>query len=139
MLFRNCEHYDLYDTSQKGADCLRECYICYEINDYENQFPVKLGSQPFYIKKCTCDVFIHLSCLYSWYELSKTCPICRKEMIYNPNKKCWFYFYYLASKYNSQIFKFYMFVICFYYFFKDITFLMEIADFLYLVKDGEFI
>jgi hypothetical protein len=140
MLFRNCEHYDLHDTSQGENDneCLRECCVCYELNDIENQVPVKLDGQSCYLKKCTCDVLIHLSCLHAWYESSKTCPICRKEMIYYSNKRCIFYLYYLISKHNNKILKFYICIICFYYLFKDVRFIMEVADLLYLIRETEF-
>lgn len=134
MLFRNCEHYDLQDTPQKHTE---ECYVCYELNDIENQLPVKLDSQSLYLKKCTCNVFIHLSCLHAWYKSSKTCPICRKEMIYSPNKRCMGYLYYLASKHNNTILKFYLCIICVYCLFRDITFFIEIADLVYLIKEIE--
>ena len=58
------------------------CFICYEIQIENEIKPLKLYSQPYYIKSCYCDGFIHKSCLDKWHSLSETCPICREFIIH---------------------------------------------------------
>jgi hypothetical protein len=58
------------------------CFICYEIQIENEKKPLKLYTQPYYVKSCYCDGFIHKYCLDKWYSLSESCPICREFIIY---------------------------------------------------------
>lgn len=97
MLFRVIDHYNIelnelnqniqnnsnnsnnntsnntYDNSQT-----EECFVCYEI--LNNEKPIKLNSQVYYIKKCGCDGFIHKKCIDLWFSKNNKCPICRDIM-----------------------------------------------------------
>lgn len=79
MLFRVCEHYDdnetLYDNSLTD---MKDCFICFEIipiNQIKNN---KLNNQQMFIKNCRCDGNIHEKCLKMWFDMNRSCPICRK-------------------------------------------------------------
>lgn len=49
------------------------CPICLEEYDKENP---KMTTK--------CDHHFHLACILEWMERSDTCPVCDKEMIFNP-------------------------------------------------------
>lgn len=80
MIFRTFDHYnnDLCDFIEEYDFC----FICYEIQIENEIKPLKLNNQPYYLKTCSCDGFIHKPCLDKWYSLSQTCPICREFIIY---------------------------------------------------------
>lgn len=55
-----------------------ECFICLQETYIDNKsIPIRLVHQPLYIKSCSCDGWIHYSCLESWYDANDSCPICR--------------------------------------------------------------
>lgn len=56
------------------------CFICYEINIPDERKPMKLKTQKYYIKDCSCDGLIHKYCLDIWYSKTKKCPICREHI-----------------------------------------------------------
>jgi hypothetical protein len=58
------------------------CFVCYEKAIPNEKKPLKLKTQKYYIKSCTCDGLIHKKCLDTWYNLTQKCPIC-KELIFN--------------------------------------------------------
>ncbi|KAJ1416123.1 Zinc finger, RING-type [Sesbania bispinosa] len=49
------------------------CPICLEEYDAENP---KLSTK--------CDHHFHLACILEWMERSETCPVCDKDMVFNP-------------------------------------------------------
>ena len=59
---------------------VRECFVCLyeEINEL---FIIRLKKQDLYIKKCDCDGLIHAKCLYKWFNINNSCPICRTRMV----------------------------------------------------------
>ena len=77
-----------------------ECFVCFEIQKLE-EFPICLKNQTLFLKFCSCNGWIHNSCLQEWFNANEKCPICRKIMIYNENINLElgfyiiFYFYYL--------------------------------------------
>ena len=82
MLFRVIEHYDdlpqeeiIYIESPKN-----ECLLCLEINTDDKLVPVDLKTQQVYLKMCNCGGWFHITCLQEWYDVSKSCPICRVYM-----------------------------------------------------------
>jgi hypothetical protein len=82
MLFRVIEHYDdfpseeiIYIESPKN-----ECLLCLEINTDDKLVPVDLKTQQVYLKMCNCGGWFHITCLQKWYDVSKSCPICRVYM-----------------------------------------------------------
>jgi len=91
MLFRVVEHYDF---TEKEQDIIfieppkNECLLCLEINTDDKLVPVNLKTQQVYLKVCNCGGWFHITCLHKWYDVSKSCPICRMCM-----KKCCDYDY----------------------------------------------
>lgn len=74
-----------------------DCFICLqELSTETNLLSFRLKNQNSYIKSCTCDGWIHDSCLEEWYKSKGCCPICRNAIYLNseneyagkPIKKC---------------------------------------------------
>lgn len=84
MLFRVCDHYEYeykYDGfTYKEFPIKNVCFICFEISQFDECEPVTLKTQKTYISLCHCDSYVHNGCLKIWYNKSKTCPICRKNV-----------------------------------------------------------
>jgi hypothetical protein len=60
------------------CDIKNECFICLE-NYHNNEISIKLNENPYYQKKCDCNVWVHNFCLDKWYSASSyICPICRE-------------------------------------------------------------
>jgi len=83
MLFRLCEHYDdeyqVINNNILSDD--KDCFICFEIimiNDLRNN---KLNKQTMFIKNCICDGNVHNKCLKKWFDIHRSCPICRTRVI----------------------------------------------------------
>ena len=86
MLFRVVDHYniDLNEKNEKNKNNEKiECFICFETVIENELQPIRLNLNNYYIKKCSCDGFIHKKCLDIWYSNNKKCPICRKFMCDN--------------------------------------------------------
>ena len=125
MLFRTYEVYDICDLNMNYPE-LEECFICYEILCENKSKIIKLKKQNFYIKNCTCDGFIHIFCLDKWYNLNKTCPVCRQNILKNDtfffqvvnfNQHYWIYqFVDLYFNNNILLLKKYIVSIIFLYF-----------------------
>lgn len=77
-----------------------ECFVCFEIQKLEEK-PIRLKHQTLFFKFCSCDGWIHDSCLKEWFNVNEKCPICREIMSYNENIDLEngfyiiFYFYFL--------------------------------------------
>ena len=100
MIFRVCEHYD--EKQPTDYDYLnKDCFICYEDKTPNGNNVINLINQNVYLNKCTCNGPIHKECLYIWYNINKSCPICRKKMIEKSNNVIilFSYFPYGASIY----------------------------------------
>jgi hypothetical protein len=84
MIFQTCQHYFLDDNNDliDNTTKIYECFICLENDDTSNQTILRLQTVGMvqYYKTCNCDGWIHPNCLIIWYNLQKTCPICRKLM-----------------------------------------------------------
>lgn len=61
---------------------MEDCFICYEMIN-NNKKPIRLKSECYYIKKCTCNGWIHKGCLDYWYNKKPVCPICRNNIYKN--------------------------------------------------------
>ena len=61
----------------------RDCFICYE--NINNITPIRIRNNCYYQKNCNCDVWIHKKCLDCWYNIKKSCPICRISINKNSN------------------------------------------------------
>ena len=59
-----------------------ECFICFEISNQYEKYPSRLNNQLDYIKKCSCDGWVHNICIEKWHNSHETCPICRQKMMY---------------------------------------------------------
>ena len=53
-----------------------ECFICFQIIN-NKKTPFRLKSECYYQKKCSCNGWVHKSCLDYWYNKKPVCPICR--------------------------------------------------------------
>ncbi len=94
MLFRVCEHYDdNYPIILSGEYDDNDCFICFERMSANRQRSISLISQPFYIRDCICNGAVHCECLKIWYDINKSCPICRKKMVENTQTSIVFYTY----------------------------------------------
>ena len=86
-MFRTFDPY--YDYDQKVAiepikkEEQEECFICYEFKLDNKIEPIRLKMQILYLKNCECDGSIHSKCLDIWFNLYKTCPICRNLIVKN--------------------------------------------------------
>lgn len=86
--FNTYEHYnDMNETNitikkNKKKRKMEDCFICYEMIN-NNKKPIRLKSECYYIKKCTCDGWIHKGCLDYWYSKKEVCPICRNNIYKN--------------------------------------------------------
>ena len=78
MLFRTVDHYfdndDILLLDEKEKIC--DCFICYELLN-ENEMPIKLNNNSYYLKNCNCYGFIHKKCLDKWVNSNNSCPVCR--------------------------------------------------------------
>jgi hypothetical protein len=59
-----------------------ECFICFEVSNQYEKYPLRLKYLEEYIKNCGCDGWIHNNCIQMWCNTNNTCPICRNKMIY---------------------------------------------------------
>lgn len=81
MLFRTIDHYNTYNDELKC--CIsntieeNECFICYEVALEDEKNTIELSKQPYYVKICECNGYIHKHCLNNWISLTEKCPICR--------------------------------------------------------------
>jgi hypothetical protein len=81
MLFRVVEHYDDFPQEEIiYIEHKNECLLCLEINTDDKLVPVDLKIQQVYLKMCNCGGWFHITCLHEWYDVSKSCPICRVYM-----------------------------------------------------------
>lgn len=91
MVFITSQHYDIDKTKDNSIfERIKEqhddCFICYENEDREKNKPIKFGRQRKYLKRCYCDVSVHITCLDKWYQLNPSCPICRKSIVLHRDK-----------------------------------------------------
>lgn len=70
---------DTFITEDEYQRNDNECFICFE-NKKENELPYLLKSQSVFVKSCSCDGWVHNSCLQIWCNTNEQCPICRKIM-----------------------------------------------------------
>ena len=81
MLFRVMEHYadDLFENISPNEQ-KAECFVCLSVDVDNELYPMKLGDNNLYIRKCSCIGFIHKKCLDTWFSMNSKCPICRIYM-----------------------------------------------------------
>ena len=110
MIFRTVEHYLNDENTISINEMDDECFICFEEN-IENKL-IKLKFQKFFLKSCTCDGWLHVSCLEHWYMVRKSCPICRNNMIQCTDEcrpklltrfQCIIFIYFYINKYMNQL------------------------------------
>jgi len=79
MFFCTYQHYDYEEPHDylNQIDII-ECFICFEIKIIDEDNPIRLQEQPFYLRECECDSYVHRKCLKMWIDTNKNCPICRK-------------------------------------------------------------
>lgn len=94
MIFRTYEIYNeenIFEQKEEINEEINECFICWDNKNDETL--IKLTNQNIYFNNCNCNIIIHNSCLQTWFEINKSCPICRIMMI----KKC-NYIIYIVKK-----------------------------------------
>ena len=81
-------HYDTFDSyndndndnniiiKKKKKRKYEDCFICFQIIN-NKKTPFRLKSECYYQKKCSCNGWVHKSCLDYWYNKKPVCPICR--------------------------------------------------------------
>ncbi len=62
-----------------GSPYNPECIICLDDNADTDEI-VNINLLKLFKKKCSCDCFVHSSCLQKWIESTPICPICRKPL-----------------------------------------------------------
>ena len=65
-----------------------ECIICFE-NKKNNEYALKLHNSLAIMNcftHCNCNYFIHKTCIIRWFEVSKSCIICKQTILYLNNK-----------------------------------------------------
>jgi hypothetical protein len=85
-------HYNTFDSYNDNNDNIiikkkkkhkyEDCFICFQIIN-NKKTPFRLKSECYYQKKCTCNGWVHKSCLDYWYEKKPVCPICRNRIYKN--------------------------------------------------------
>jgi hypothetical protein len=79
MLFRVCEHY--YENQEMFQNNYNECFICFEYEMGNEKKPIYLQKQQLYLNNCICDGNVHNLCLQKWFNIHKSCPICRIKVV----------------------------------------------------------
>jgi len=109
---KNVENDENVENDQDVEDALiivekPECFICFEIIKAQ-QFPQSLKNQKIFFKFCSCDGWIHDSCLKTWFNTNEVCPICRNIMVYNIccEFECGFYIIYYFYVVKTFLHKF---------------------------------
>jgi hypothetical protein len=138
MLFLTCHHYDIYTKTivsiPEEQNINKECFICYEITDITNTPSIKLGNQPKYLKKCKCDIFIHVYCLDKWYNINNSCPICRNQILLKtPKNICNYY----IKEYTFTSFKILFIIITFCYLLNNSCFIFNTLKLLKYVTNEQ--
>lgn len=82
MIYRVCEHY-YNDDLPIIQNIPEECFVCLEMDDCNGLKSINLKTQHIYIKNCTCNGWIHRSCLETWCKKNAACPICRMQISVN--------------------------------------------------------
>ena len=136
MLFTLCEHYSFYNEPKDDPLISLNnqntiiCFVCFE-EKYDNENTMKLNKQSYFIKSCQCDGDLHHFCLKKWFEMKKSCPICRKPMIQKSifvfgifNNIYIYYLYLFCARNYSKIVRC-IFVFTIFYFIFKYTILLD--------------
>lgn len=63
-----------------GSPYNPECIICLDDNADDTDEIVNINLLDLFKKKCSCDCFVHSTCMQKWIESTPICPICRKPL-----------------------------------------------------------
>lgn len=82
MIYRVCEHYynDEHYSIEDEVYEPQDCFVCFQIENYDELKPISLKNQHLFIKNCSCNGQIHNKCLEIWFKKNMKCPICRAEV-----------------------------------------------------------
>jgi len=58
------------------------CFICLELAQPTNKI-IKMKELILFNSDCDCNSEGHIKCLFDWVNVSKSCPICREDIIIN--------------------------------------------------------
>ena len=127
MSYRLVEHYN--DAIEEDS-LIGECFVCYEFKIENEEVPINLKHQCYYFKICSCNGWIHATCLNTWCLKTNNCPICRTPttkinklvaIILNNN---WFLttIYVIFIRYMIRILRFIFFTFTIFYFIETIRF-----------------
>ena len=78
MSYRLVEHYD--DDIEIEDSKIGDCFVCYEFKIENEEIPINLKQQCYYLKICACNGWIHTTCLHTWCLKTNKCPMCRTYM-----------------------------------------------------------
>jgi hypothetical protein len=78
MTYRLVEHYD--DDIEIEDSIIRDCFVCYEFKITNEEIPINLKQHCYYQQVCSCNGWIHKTCLDTWCLKTNKCPICRTHM-----------------------------------------------------------
>jgi hypothetical protein len=78
MTYRLVEHYN--DDIEIEDSVIADCFICYEFKITNEEFPINLKHQCYYLQVCSCNGWIHKTCLDTWCLKTNKCPMCRTHM-----------------------------------------------------------
>jgi|LakMenEpi03Aug12_release.lakeMendotaPanAssembly.Ray.scaffolds.fasta_scaffold495534_2 hypothetical protein len=76
MSFLTIEN-NVIKRKEEEEDNYNFCFVCHEINIPNEETPLDLKTQKYYIKNCECGGLIHKFCLDTWHSKRQSCPICR--------------------------------------------------------------
>jgi hypothetical protein len=77
MNYRLIDHYN--DTIEEDS-LIGDCFVCYEFKIENGEIPINLKTQCYYLKVCSCNGWIHSTCLNTWCLKTNKCPMCRTYM-----------------------------------------------------------
>ena len=72
--------YESDSDSDEEIDTIKTCLICLE-ESTKKRVIKKMKSIVPYHRTCQCNGNYHLSCFDTWFEIHKSCPICRTKII----------------------------------------------------------
>ena len=86
FLFKMSSYKELDDIAIVIDPNPDDCIICYDntINKYGDQLKT-LYDKNNLLCECSCNVFIHESCLKDWLNVSQSCPVCRRDIKVKPS------------------------------------------------------
>uniref|UniRef100_A0A6C0IEY0 RING-type domain-containing protein n=1 Tax=viral metagenome TaxID=1070528 RepID=A0A6C0IEY0_9ZZZZ len=87
----------------------KDCFICLELY-IDNSKTIRLNNMNNYIKKCSCDGWIHEQCFNNWHNVNKYCPICRSIIVFTKYEYTILCIYNFKQKVGEVVFIVFIFI-----------------------------